>query len=208
MIAKPLFLALFLSVMGAACSVSTLNNPILANKTPKAVILPAPSTSEVLNEKAEASEIVLSNGVLKSAPKADNDPRPFNDDRLAQADVEATLFAAKASKKNALIIMGANWCHDSRALARHFETPKFQTLFNTEYETLYVDIGQKDRNIDIAKRFGLSEIVGTPTVFIISPEGEVLNLDSAVTWRNSASMEGDDIFRYFSDFAKEARKVR
>jgi len=191
----------------ASCSVSALNNPVLAKSDTPSTISVAPPTEELLKQADTPDTITIVEN-LDVAPKADNDPRPYEDTRLAQADVDATLFAARTAKKNALIIMGANWCHDSRALARHFETPKFQTLFSTEYETVFVDVGQKDRNLDIAQRFGLSEIVGTPTVFIISPKGKVLNLDSAVTWRNSASMEGDDIYRYFADFAKESRKVR
>jgi len=94
-----------------------------------------------------------------------------------------------------------NWCHDSRALAAHFEKPRFQELISENYKLAYVDVGQKDRNIDLAQNFGVDDIVGSPTVFITNSQGEVLNLDTAPTWRNAASRQEHAIWDYFKDFA-------
>lgn len=129
--------------------------------------------------------------------------RPFDPDPalIAQTSVDETLASAAASGKHAIIVMGANWCHDSRALAGWFETPRFQTLLNENYEVRFVDVGQKDRNIDIAQRFGLNKIVGTPTIVVTDTTGVVLNLDTAPTWRNAASRSEDEIFEYFQEFA-------
>jgi len=58
-------------------------------------------------------------------------------------------------------------------------------------------------NIDVAQRFGLENIVGTPTVVVTNAEGEVLNLDTAVTWRHSASLTEDFIFEAFETLAQQ-----
>ncbi len=130
-----------------------------------------------------------------------DEPRPFVTHDHAAADLEATLAAARESGKNPLIVMGANWCHDSRGLAAHFEKDRFQSMIRAHYELLYIDVGQKDRNIDIVQQLGVDAIVGTPTVFVLSPDGEVLNLDTAPTWRNAASRSEDEVFEYFRSFA-------
>ncbi len=132
---------------------------------------------------------------------AHDEPRPFVSEADARMAVEETMMAAKAEDKMSLIVMGANWCHDSRGLAAQFEKLRFQTLIKDHYKLLYVDVGQKDRNIDIAQDFGVEKIVGTPTVFVLSPDGEVLNLDTAPTWRNAASRSEGEIYQYFRDFA-------
>jgi|GEM_PF-1259823 len=138
-----------------------------------------------------------------SAPHSAQEARPYDKARDAQADVAMALADAAKYNKRAMIVMGANWCHDSRALATHFETERFQTLLNPNYVVTYVDVGQKDRNEDIARRFGLKEgIVGTPTVIITDSNGTVLNLDTAPTWRNAASRTEDATFTYFEGFAK------
>ena len=129
------------------------------------------------------------------------DARPYDETRDARVDVDLALQAAAETQKHAIIVMGANWCHDSRALAGWFETPRFQTLLNENYVVTYVDVGQKDRNIDIAQGFGLDDIVGTPTIIVTDSNGTVLNLNSAPTWRNAASRDEDGIYDYFENLA-------
>lgn len=121
------------------------------------------------------------------------DARPFDKTRNASADVDAALAQGAAEDKVTLVVMGANWCHDSRALGGWFETEEFQTLLNEHFVVTYVDVARKNRNIDIAQRFGIEEIVGTPTLIMVGPDGSVLNLETAPTWRNSASRSKDEI---------------
>ena len=132
--------------------------------------------------------------------KAHNEPTPYDETANAAQDIEAALAAAKAENKKALLVFGANWCHDSRALAAHFEKPRFQTLIQENYKLAYIDVGQKNRNIDQAQNFGVDSIVGSPTVFITLPDGTVLNADTAPTWRNAASRDEESIWTYFESY--------
>lgn len=134
---------------------------------------------------------------------SEDEPRPYDAEADAEIDINHTLVAAKEEGKLGLLIFGANWCHDSRALAAHFEKPRFQSLLRNHYKMTYVDVGQKNRNIDLARKFGVDNIVGTPTIFVTNSDGDVLNLDTAPTWRNAASRNEDDIFDYFRGFAHQ-----
>ena len=129
--------------------------------------------------------------------------RPFDANADAAADVDAALARAAVDDKPVIVVMGANWCHDSRGLAGWFAEPRFAAMLMTKYEIVYVDVGYKDRNIDIAKRFGVKAIKGTPTVLVLSADGALLNRKSAPKWRNAASREQDDIFVYFDQFSPE-----
>lgn len=132
---------------------------------------------------------------------AHEEPRPYDPAADAEIDINHTLLAAKEEGKLGLLVFGANWCHDSRALAAHFEKPRFETLLRSHYKMTYIDVGEKDRNIDLARKFGVDDIVGTPTVFVTDSDGKVLNLETAPTWRNAASREEGAIFDYFRSFA-------
>jgi thiol-disulfide isomerase/thioredoxin len=136
----------------------------------------------------------------KQIGNAHPEASPFNPKANAKAEVDAALTRAAATQKYVLIVMGANWCHDSRALAGWFETPRFTSMIAARYELVYVDVGYKDRNIDIARRFGIKKIKGTPTVLIVDSEGKLLNKKDAPTWRNSASRSEGDIYRAFAEF--------
>jgi thiol-disulfide isomerase/thioredoxin len=126
--------------------------------------------------------------------------RPFDAKANAKTEVDAALARAKAANKMALIVMGANWCHDSRALAGWFAQPRFAAMIVARYELVYVDVGMRDRNIDIARRFGLKSIKGTPTVLIVDGDGRLLNKKDAPTWRNAAARSQDEIYRAFAEF--------
>jgi hypothetical protein len=132
------------------------------------------------------------------------DARLYEADRAAMGDVDAALARAAERHTRVLLVMGANWCHDSRGLAGWLSTPRFARMIHARYELVYVDAGHpqegEGRNIDIAQRFGLDAITGTPTVLILSPAGELLNADTAPTWRNAASRTEDEIFDYFDNF--------
>jgi hypothetical protein len=123
----------------------------------------------------------------------------------AQSQLEFKLNGAKIMKRKLLVIMGGNWCHDSAALANLIDTPRFVGMMTQYYEILFVDVGipqtGRGRNLDMAKRFGIKKVKGTPLVMVLSPDGKLLNSRrDAASWRNAASRSEDDIFRYFAEF--------
>ena len=124
----------------------------------------------------------------------------------AMGDVDAALARAAASDKRVLLVMGANWCHDSRALAGWLETPRFAALVSEAYEVVYVDVGVpqtgEGRNLEIAQRFGLGEISGTPALLVLTADGRAVNLDNAASWRNAASRSEDAIFAELAALAE------
>ena len=140
----------------------------------------------------------------QAAPVAE--AKLYHATRDARADVAAALTRAKAANKRVILVMGANWCHDSKALAGWFETPRFKAMLAPLYEIVYIDVGKpqrrEGRNIEIARGYGIKKIKGTPTVLILSPDGALLNKKDAPTWRNAASRSENDIFRSFAEFGR------
>ena len=155
-----------------------------------------------------AATLPMTNAPAAAEAEAEHpEARPFDEARPALADVAMALARAALNRKRVLLVMGANWCHDSRGLAGWFEMPRFAAMLDQRYELVFVDVGHpqegEGRNIDIAQRFGIEEISGTPTVLVLSPEGALLNPATAGTWRNAASRTEDEIFSYFDAFEPE-----
>lgn len=124
----------------------------------------------------------------------------------AEADVDAALLRAGESDKRVLLVMGANWCHDSRALAGWLATDRFEALINERYELVFVNVGMPrtgdGHNLDIAARFGIRDFKGTPNVLVLTAEGKAVNLDTAKTWSNAASRKEDAIFDELATLAR------
>lgn len=136
-----------------------------------------------------------------AAGSGDN-AKPFKPSANVMADVDGVLARAKAEGKLALIVMGANWCHDSQGLLEHFTKPEMTTVLTDHYEELLVDVGLLDKGAEVNQRFGLPVIYGTPTVMIIDPSNEkVLNHRDLQQWYNAASISLEDTIDYFTSKA-------
>lgn len=146
-------------------------------------------------------------GLVRAAPEAvapelaapaHPDARSYAVNADAMTDVDAALARASQSGKRVLLVLGANWCHDSTALAGWLATPRFAALVAERYELVFVNVGLPQtgdgHNLDVARRFGLPEMKGTPALIVLTAEGQPLNADTAANWRNAASRTEEAIF--------------
>lgn len=132
--------------------------------------------------------------------KSDNINTPYNETDEAETEINYLLDIIKNEQKHGLIVFGANWCHDSRSFAATLNSIRFEKLLRNNYEILYVDVGDKDKNINLIRKYGVQGEFGTPTVFVINSNGRVLNLNTAVSWRNAHSIDDDYKYEYLKSF--------
>ncbi|MFN0024702.1 MAG: serine hydrolase [Parvularculaceae bacterium] len=118
------------------------------------------------------------------------EPAPFDEAADAKADVAQAFAAAAKDGRRVLLILGGNWCHDSRALSRHLRDPSLAALVEANFHAVLVDVGRRDRNLWLPRRFGLGPLTGTPTVLIASADGSLLNAEriSDLTTADSQSI--------------------
>ena len=128
----------------------------------------------------------------------------------AMGDVDAALARAKAEDKRVLLVMGANWCHDSRALAGWLQSDRIAPLVKRDYEAVFVNVGMPQssdgHNLDVAKRFGVNELPGTPNLLVLTADGKLVNRDTATSWRNAASRSEDEIYQELEALARKPVK--
>ena len=155
-----------------------------------------------LSHPANVSEVAHSDEEHTS-PEA----RPFHKEADARLDVEAALRASSYSGRPALLVLGANWCHDSRGFAGKVAQEPLKSFVADHFHLVYVDVGHRDRNLSIASRFGISELLGTPTILIVSPDGALLNEDTVHDWRTAYSRSADEVENYLRNFTSDASNV-
>jgi|GEM_PF-24481 len=128
------------------------------------------------------------------------------------ADIDAALARVATNDTRLLLVMGANWCHDSRALAGWLGTDRFAALLEEHFELVFVNVGMPQtgdaHNLDIARRFGLDNLPGTPNLLVVTPEGTLINPDTATTWHDAASRSEDAIYEELAELAhRPARSI-
>jgi hypothetical protein len=153
----------------------------------------------VIRTGLAASLALVLGACATTSPAAPAHPeaRSYAESANAMGDVDAALARAGANGKRVLLVLGANWCHDSRALAGWLETPRFAALTAERYEVVFVNVGMPQtgdgHNLDVARRFGLAEVPGTPALLVLTAEGSAVNLDTAASWRNAGTRSEDAI---------------
>ena len=124
------------------------------------------------------------------------------------AVMRTALAAAAALHRPAVIVFGADWCHDSRALAKVLTSDAFKSEFGSRFEVTFIDVGKpqtgEGRNLKLVKQLGVKNLKSTPALFVLRPDGKVLNgTKDAVSWRNAESRGDQTILAWFRSFNKK-----
>ena len=120
---------------------------------------------------------------------------------------EQALTKATTDNARAVIVFGADWCHDSRALGELLTSDAFKSEFGTRFEVTFIDVGRpqsgEGRNLDLVKRLGVKDLKSTPAMFVLRGDGKVLNgKKDALSWRNAESRRTDKVLAWFRGFDK------
>lgn len=135
-------------------------------------------------------------------------PLPYDEKADAKADLERALSDARASGTHVLVIFGANWCPDCRALDKALSSGKNAELVGREFKVVKVDVGQFDRNLDLAARYGNPVKKGIPAAVVLSPQGEVLYATRLGELADARHMSDTGIYDFFKGVVQQAKKGR
>jgi len=130
---------------------------------------------------------------------------PYNAKADAKADVAHALAEAKAAHVPVLLIFGANWCEDCRALDKALKDGKNAQLMQKEFKVVKVDVGNFDHNLDVAQAYGNPLKKGIPAAVLVSSENkQVLYATKGGELANARRMSESGIY----DFFKQAASVK
>jgi thiol:disulfide interchange protein len=92
----------------------------------------------------------------------------------AQADLTAALKEAGVEHRRIIVDFGGNWCTDCHVLDTYMHDPANQPIIDKSFVVVHVNIGQVDRNLDIAERYGIPLSKGVPALAVLDSHGKVL----------------------------------
>jgi hypothetical protein len=137
-------------------------------------------------QSPQAVTEVLPQYVFKAAPQL-------------MVSIEKAKDQALIKDKLLLLVLGAQWCHDSTGLAKNFSTAKMQTILQERFETLFIDVGYFEDQHNIVQKFGYPAYFGTPTVLVIDPKTDrLLNQNTIPKWQSADSISMEEYLTYFN----------
>lgn len=126
---------------------------------------------------------------------------PTNAD--AHKEIADALQAAAKDHKRVLLVFGANWCFDCFALDYRFHQPNIEPLVDKNYHVVHVNIGERDKNLDIAKKYD-TPIEGVPVVAVLSSRGKLLYSQKANEFSTARSLDPQVIVDFLKTWKPSA----
>jgi len=141
---------------------------------------------------------VLAIVILSWASAAFSTALAYDEKANAKADVEQALANAHSTKRSVLVIFGANWCPDCRALDTAMKSTKTSDLISKEFVVVKVDVGNFDRNLPISKQYGNPIKSGIPAAVVVSPNNQLLYATKRGELSNARRMSETGVYDFFS----------
>jgi protein disulfide-isomerase len=122
---------------------------------------------------------------------------PYDTGLDANAALRDALGSAKAQNKNVLIVFGANWCEDCRELDKAMHGSS-ATLIDSRYVVVKIDVGNFDKNLELANRYGNPIQKGIPAAVVVTPQDRLLFSTRAGELANARRMGEQGIYDYLA----------
>src|ERR1039458_10770718 len=137
-----------------------------------------------------------------AAIAADN---PYTETADAKLDIRQAVAQATTAKTPVIVVFGANWCGDCKMLDSAMKTGASAPLLKRDFKIVKVNVGHFDKNLDVAKAYGVPLAKGIPAVVIISTENKVLYATRDGDHANARKMGDNGIYEFFKRVTASAK---
>ena len=96
---------------------------------------------------------------------------PYSAAADARRDIADAKARAAADGKMVMVTFGANWCPDCLTLHKDLEDPVTREYAHRKFEMVNVDVGEFDKNVDVASELGVAPVNGIPLAVFFSSDG-------------------------------------
>ena len=118
---------------------------------------------------------------------------PYDENADALDGISKALKIAELENKYVLLQMGGNWCPDCRTLGEYFSRPDIKAWLDDRVILVSVDVGEWNRNLDIAEKYGNPISEGIPALVLLNSENEVMFATLAGELASARSMSKNDL---------------
>lgn len=126
---------------------------------------------------------------------------PYDEGADAKAGINQALTNAHHDGKQVLLVFGANWCKDCRELDKALHG-KSQSLIDGKFVVVKVDVGNFDKNLDLANAYGNPIKKGIPAAVLLTAENKILYSTKGGELADARSMGENGIYDFFNTVVK------
>lgn len=123
----------------------------------------------------------------------------------ARQQIREALARASREHKNVLLLFGADWCYDCHVLDKAFRRPDIAAVFNPNYELVNVDIGEGDKNLDVAVEYQVPLNRGVPAAAVLDSTGKLLYSQKNGDWERARALAPQDLLEFLNKWKPQSR---
>ena len=139
--------------------------------------------------------VVLLAGLAQAASEA-----IYDENADAPKQVSAAIAEASRSGKHIVLVFGANWCPDCRALDAQMHKPAFAAIVEKDFLVVKIDVGRMDKNLDLAQKYGVPLRRGIPAMAVLDPQGKLLYAQDQGQFSDARHMSFESIKAFFEQW--------
>jgi thioredoxin 1 len=137
-------------------------------------------------------------GVLAAPPSRSRNLYPAD----ANKELKRALATARAEHKRVLLDFGGDWCYDCHVLEYNLESdPHLHALLEANFVLAHIDVGEFNKNLDIAKKYKMNLPKGVPAVAVLDESGKLLYSDPGGFFEHARGMTKRAIADFLEQWA-------
>jgi thioredoxin 1 len=114
----------------------------------------------------------------------------------APAEIAAALRAAAKDHKRVILVFGGNWCYDCHVLDATFRSKQIAPLVNENYHVVHVNVGDYDKNLDLAKKYDIPLEKGVPSLAILDTDGKLVVSQKKGEFESTTRIGPEDVVEF------------
>jgi thioredoxin 1 len=118
----------------------------------------------------------------------------------APAEIASALAAALRDHKRVLLVFGGNWCYDCHVLDSTFHSKAISPLVNENYHVVHVNVGDYDKNLDLAKKYEIPLEKGVPSLAILDPNGKLIVSQKKGEFESTVRIGPEDVVQFLKQW--------
>src|SRR5260370_2256813 len=130
--------------------------------------------------------------------KEKRDIYPANVD--AKAESAEALANAANTHRRVILVFGGNWCYDCHVLDAAFHSPEIAPTLNKNFVVVHVNIGEYDKNLDIADKYEVPLKKGVPASAVLESDGKLLFSQKHGEFEAARSMATKDVLVFLDNW--------
>ena len=151
---------------------------------------------------------LLASLVLPAAAGAEaiEAPGPYDETAVGETQVIEALARARPTGRRVLLVFGANWCADCRAMEALFKSNvEISAHLATGYELVKIDVGRDEvprKNAALIERLGVAIETGIPVLVVADANGKPLTDTKKERLADTDHRDPAKVLRFLKQWSK------